>query len=596
MKYRCLPRLAVAAMISFALAACGAGGAGSHGSSSSPILPASAKSVSASITIKLPTASAASTASATKRSPAYVAAQSRSALLAFAPGAGCTQCTAAFSQGVSLTAPVCTAGTCTIPFNVLPGSYAASLTFYDGVLDPSGHPTGNALSEATSFPVAIATGQANVIGVVLSGVPVSIVQTNTTPSVMYLTTRSLNSQPVPIYRILAPSGVGVIALAAKDADGNVIAGPGAPTWTVSVNNAGFTSYTAAVSGNSLSITAPATRGLGDATVTIDAVSPGCADPSASCVASTEVGMPQLLAVADSAAGHVQVWPIGAAAPIATITAGVNGPNYVAFSPDGTLFVSNIGSGVVTVYAPPYTTNSPTILNGNVNGPGAIVVDPSGDLFIANSTPTVTIYAKPYTGAPIVVPTTGSPTALALDLSSNLWIATTSNVLNRLPPPYTGAFDQTIGGGATSLNGPDGLAVDAFGNVLVANGGANDALRFDPPYSPTNPPTITMPSTAQYPIGFPAAVGIGTGSAIFIGSSNGVGTRTSNGIPIAQIGNGDYSAAGFIIDIDGVVWVAAHGTGAQPVGIPPPYDGTNVQNLEAAGSPYTFIGTRAVAIY
>jgi hypothetical protein len=53
---------------------------------------------------------------------------------------------------------------CTVAFSVLPGSYDATLTTYDG-----GNATGNLLSAAQGIPFVIAAGVANSLSISLGG-------------------------------------------------------------------------------------------------------------------------------------------------------------------------------------------------------------------------------------------------------------------------------------------------------------------------------------------------------------------------------------------------------------------------------------------
>ena len=70
---------------------------------------------------------------------------------------------------------------------------------------------------------------------------------------------------------------------------------------------------------------------------------------------------------------------------------------------------------MTVYAPPYS-GAPiaTIANG-INDPLSLTLDKSGNLFVANhGTNSVTEYAAPYTGGPVATITNGvlDPVSLA----------------------------------------------------------------------------------------------------------------------------------------------------------------------------------------
>jgi hypothetical protein len=579
--------------LSVTLAATFLAGCSSGGSTSSPTTPhqGALAPATASIVLVIPAPDASTNASV--RHAAYISAVSRSATLAITPGAGCGGCTPAFSQNYTLTGvgTVCTSSaprTCTIPLLLLPGTYTASLILYDGFLT-AGSPTGNPISEQTSFPIQIVSGQTNAIGVTLAGVPVTLTQTVTTPAALFLTTHLVNGTPVPIYRFNATAASAQLTLVAKDTDGSIIAGPGAPTWSANTTGTG---YSSSVSGNTLTVTDPASRPVINGSLTINAVSTACTDPTARCSATFALGLAQIIAVADTGNGDVSVWPIGAAAPIADITTGISGPFSVGFSSNGTLFVANDNNSTVTYYAPPYT-GAPSTITTQIHNPDALVIDAHDDVIVANqSTATVTIYPPPYTTtAPVTLNTGGLPSALTLDAAQHLWIVTTSGALYRYSPPYTaGAFDVGIGQAATGFSQPDGLAIDSTGRLYVANSGHNNVLRFDPPYS-SQTPSATIGTSAGQPMTNPATVIVGAGDVMLAGSQDGLDVYSSAGAPLGLLTTKIFKPRGLAIDADSIVWVAT-GSGNGVTGVPPPYDGTNLMQL---GFPF-FINPSAVAVY
>jgi hypothetical protein len=576
-------------LMSAALGAALLGGCAGASTTSATPHQATSAATTASIIIVIPSANT----SASLRRIAYVSTLSRSATLALAPSAGCAQCTPPFSQDYPLTGQgsPCTSGsprTCTIPLLLAPGTYTASLKLFDGFVNAQGAATGNPLSEQTAFPVQVTLGQSNAIGVTLAGVPATLVQTVTTPSTLFLTTRVQNGAQVPIYRFSAAGASAQITLTAKDAAGLVIAGPGAPTWSA---NATGTGYTAAVTGNTLTLNNPSTRPAPIGSLSINAVSSACADPAAVCSANVALGLAQTLAIADTAGGNVQIWPIGAAIYSAYITTGINGPLSVAFASDGTLFVANLNNSTVTYYAPPYT-GTPQTISTKIANPVALIIDAQNDVIVANAGGNVTIYPPPYTTTTPVTLSIGSqPSALALDATQHLWAVSTSGSLYRFPAPYTaGGFDVSIGQAATGFNQPKGLALDSLGRLYVANSGSNNVLRFDPPYS-SQSPSATIATNAGQPMTNPANVIVGSGDVMLAGSQDGLDVYSSSGAPLGLQTTKFYKPRGLAIDADGIVWVAT-GSGNGATGIPPPYDGTNLVSV-GLGS---LLSPSSVAVY
>jgi sugar lactone lactonase YvrE len=577
----------LAASLAAILAGCGGGGA------SRIAAPGSSAVTTASIVIKIP--AAATSASAAARQVQYVSATTRSATLSIAPAPACTNCTPASSYGVALAgqgSPCVTTPqgkTCTLPMNLVAGSYVGAIVLYNGFVNAQGAATGSPISEKTSFPIAVALGQPNATAIVLDGVPASLTTSVVTPTSLYVGSKIVSGQAVTVYRLLGAGSAGQFTITAKDADGNVIVGGGAPTFSANATGG----FTASTSGNTVTVFAPATNTKQSGTLTFNAVSSACTDPTAKCTTSVQVAFDQILAVVDPGAGAVYVWPIGATTPVATITTGINAPTSVAFASDGTLFVGNNGNSTVTAYAPPYTGAPQTISTG-VTNPYALAVDAQNDLIVLNAgTGQTTIYPPPYTtAAPVTLSTAVGTGALALDANQNLWILSSANFLFRFPKPYASfTLDRTIKGGTGApLNGAQGLAIDSTGRLYVANTSSNTVLRYDPPYN-NQLPDATIPTTAGQAMTQPASVFVGVGDTVLAGSQDGLDTYTSTGAPIALIAGPLYKPHGMAMDQDGTVW-AATTSGNGVYGVPPPYDGSNKLPL----APPYFINPSAIAVY
>jgi sugar lactone lactonase YvrE len=574
-----------------AVSACGGGGATATVPRASGAEAASAARVAASIVLKIPAASAASA----QRRARYVSIVSRSAKFVLAASAGCTQCSPALTLEVLLAGQgsPCSTGpngkTCTIPLSLNPGTYTGSLIVYDGFLDAQGHVTGKSLSENTSFPITIALSQPNAIGVVLDGVPASLTTTVLTPSTLVIGTKVVNGSATTIYRLIGNAATAQFTVTAKDADGNVIAGAGAPTYTANASNG----FTAAANGNTMTLNAPSAFTKQTGALTVQANSSACTDPAAVCSIAVPIGFDQIIAVGDTAGGNVSVWPIGAAAPSATITTGINGPYSVAFASDGTLFVANYNTSTVTGYAPPYT-GTPFTVSAHVSNPDAIAIDANNDLIVANyGGANVTIYPPPYTTTtPVTLNTGNFPAALAIDATQHLWIVSSSGALYRYPSPYVaGGFDKGIGTAPTTFNNPSGIALDSLGRLYVANSGNNDLLRFDPPYS-SQAPSATIVSTVAQPMTQPANVIVGQNDVVLAGSQDGLDVFDSGGNGLGVFAVKFYKPRGEAIDQDGVIWVAT-GSGNGAVGLPPPY--TNTNQLQLLSNNF-FLNASAVAVY
>jgi len=138
------------------------------------------------------------------------------------------------NQNVPLTtgSPGCTAASgstvCTLTFKMAPGTYDAAISTYDA---------GNSeLSAGQLLHFSVLEGHANTIALTLSGIPVALRVSGSTPAV-----HGSQAAGFTIYGLAAQS----LVVQAVDANGNVIVGPGSPTFSL-----------AALSGSAFTIANP----------------------------------------------------------------------------------------------------------------------------------------------------------------------------------------------------------------------------------------------------------------------------------------------------------------------------------------------------
>ncbi len=151
---------------------------------------------------------------------------------------------------------------------------------------------------------------------------------------------------------------------------------------------------------------------------------------------------------------------------------------------GTLYIASAANNEIAEYAYGATGNTApsAVIAGAGTGlsyPAALALDSSGRLYVANHTAdTITAYAPGATGnAKPVATINGADTALAgpsgltFDRAGHLWAANAG--ANRLTEYALGANGDApalsaISGPSTGLNAPVGLTLDHAGNLLVAN--------------------------------------------------------------------------------------------------------------------------------
>jgi uncharacterized protein (TIGR03437 family) len=188
-------------------------------------------------------------------------------------------------------------------------------------------------------------------------------------------------------------------------------------------------------------------------------------------------------------------------------ASLHGPWGVAVSPDGNLYIGDSSAclvrmvtpaGIITTVAgswPGYSGDGGPATAASLRGPTGVAMDPAGNLYIADTfnhrirkvTPAgiITTVAgngqQGYSGdgGPATAASLYNPEGLALDAAGNLYIADTFNLRVRMVSA-TGTITTVAGDGklrysgdggpatSASLMYPGGLALDAAGNLYIAD--------------------------------------------------------------------------------------------------------------------------------
>ncbi len=166
--------------------------------------------------------------------------------------------------------------------------------------------------------------------------------------------------------------------------------------------------------------------------------------------------------------------------------GLLGPVALSMAPNGALWIANFGNSTLTRLTTGGQASGP-FSGGGLNLPVAIGVDAASNVWVANQSgnsvsefnPAGTPLAGAYTGGGLT-----EPAGLALDPAGNVWVsdfatdAISELVGGNTPPascpavPDAGATGcpRSPAGGYTGggLAGPNGIAVDALGQVFIAN--------------------------------------------------------------------------------------------------------------------------------
>lgn len=414
---------------------------------------------------------------------------------------------------------------CTLTVSGLePGSYTASISTYDGPLNPSGGATGNLLSDAQGVGFTIVAGQNNAIGVTLDGQPVSVVLI---PSVNSTIDGSMSSGFA-----LARCGSDKVSVVGIDADDNFIVGPGAPNAALSSSGPQLivaspapaapsaftltrpTSPTPAP-GSTVQLTVSVTPANGGASSTISTTIPMTFDREL-CGVFTEYSIP----VAGGEPSGITVGSDGAlwfaepcAQEIGRITTG------------GSMTEINVGFDAKAVTSGPdgnvwYTTNN---------------LDSSGN-YIGDVTTGGTVGSAHYIGSISNGITSGPDGALWFtDGTHVIGRATTTGTVTEYTTPTAESFPWSI------TTGPDGAlwfteCSDKIGRAAISpSGGA---------------PTIT-----EYPVGSQAIYMVnGPDNALWFAQQGRLGRITTTG-SITQFGAGICDYSPIVTGPDGALWFA-----------------------------------------
>jgi sugar lactone lactonase YvrE len=173
---------------------------------------------------------------------------------------------------------------------------------------------------------------------------------------------------------------------------------------------------------------------------------------------------------------------------------------IATDGQGDLFVqewNQFGSGEVREYQPPITTASLPALSipavGPTIGPEYLAFAPDGDLFVASPpNGVIDVYAPPFSGAPAATISIGrNPpnTSMLFDAKGNLYFTDFVGVY-KYAPPYTG---KAVAYNFQGMKGPIALALSASGNLYVFNhveqyGNENYILEFSLPLTSNSQPS------------------------------------------------------------------------------------------------------------
>ena len=274
-----------------------------------------------------------------------------------------------------------------------------------------------------------------------------------------------------------------------------------------------------------------------------------------------------------------------AVTLAVAAAPLPGPNGIVIDGSGRLFISDSSNNTIQVVT---TSGVATVLAGSAGQqgatdgtgsaalfrqPGGLALDSAGNLYVADTgnslirkitpTGTVTTFAgsatnQGYRDGSGTAAWFNSPTALALDAAGNLYVADTGNsVIRKIDSTglvttlagtagTKGATDGT--GAAARFNQPSGIAVDAAGNVFVADT-FNQTIR-----------RITAGGVVTTWVGLQGVSGVddGVGANALFNQPTGLALDASGYFCVADTGNSAVrliSSNGTVVTLTGLAGIA-----------------------------------------
>jgi len=260
------------------------------------------------------------------------------------------------------------------------------------------------------------------------------------------------------------------------------------------------------------------------------------------------------------------------------SAELNNPTGVAVDSSGNLYIADSGNnvvrkvanGTITTFAGSnsvgagYSGDTGTATGAQLNNPVGVAADASGNVYIADAGNNVV--RQVYSGN-IITAAVGftHPDGVAVDSSGNLYVADTvarrivklsGGVYTTIAGNGNGAFGGDDGPGAqAALNAPMGVAVDASGNVYIADT-LNGRIR---KLTPSGTITTIAGTGALYFSGdqgpatqaamyFPRGVAVDPSGNIYIAdTANSVVRQLQGTLPVVSV-NGVVNAASFASQI------------------------------------------------
>ena len=523
------PRVAARFALAVVLAASAVGCAGTSRSGLVPpsARPAASALAATAVTIRVPAAPAAQSAR-----PKYISPSTLGVAITVYGALGTPPPGPTMLADLSSGSPLCTnnpdtSRTCALAVLAPIGNDNFTVTTYDQT--PLGStPRGNILSTVT-LQFVIVAGQTNTIPLTLSGVPATIVLS-------------------PIGFVVPPNQANTFTfnVNVKDADGNVIIGPGNYTQPIVLAVTGDPNHTLSLSTYSLS------------------------SPATSSVTATYNGgsLPGTATITGSAAGATSgTTTLQSNAAVTIVTVTIPGFSSAAVW----VTDSYVGDSIVRLGANASGNAVPTQAIRGTPSPAGAAFDSAGGLYVAEDNHSIAYYAAGATGAAIPTRTISgisahlcNPSGVAVQ-GALLYVADGCGRVLVYSATANGnavAPLQEISGSNTNLVSPCSVAVDSSGNVYVGDRAPNGTIVIFAPGATGNAaPLLTIPDA--YPGSGVQGLAVDSQRNVYASETNAIvvygnALAAAQTTPSFQITGGSTQLAtpqGLAIDSTDELWVS-----------------------------------------
>lgn len=197
--------------------------------------------------------------------------------------------------------------------------------------------------------------------------------------------------------------------------------------------------------------------------------------------------------ADSGNAAIKKWTASSQTVSTLISSGLQSPLGVAVGGSGDLYIADSGLNAVLKWNA--SNQQLTTLVSGLDKPDSVALDSAGNLYFESGGKILKWTASNSQVTTLISSSLSAPEGVAVDLFGNVYIADYNLGLLEWTAS-TGQLSTLIAAGSSGLNTAKGVAVDGTGNVYVSDGDKNNLLVWSPSTTTVSAPAIYT-VTANY---------------------------------------------------------------------------------------------------